>query len=329
MGPARHAIATPTSAPGAIAVISLHAPDMDATLALIGLPALRIGEARLADLLGVDKGLAIRWSADRVDLTPHAGRRLVADLSRALGEAGVPRALALDPGAMYPEASGPLEARMLDALAQAASPRAIDLLLDQPRRWDGVDHDAPDARLADARALAHLLDPPLVVAVGPPNVGKSTLVNALAGRSVAIVADEPGVTRDCVGALLELDGLAVRYLDAPGLAGADPDDDLDAAAQRAAHLSIAAADLLLLCADAANPPPDPASLPVGCGAPVLRVATRTDLGPAPGRHDVRVCAIRGEGLAELARRVRSALVPDAALADPRPWRFWAVPTPRP
>ncbi|MEZ6241769.1 MAG: GTPase [Phycisphaerales bacterium] len=324
-----HTIATPTSAPGAIAVVSLHAHDLDETLAAVGLPALRVGEVRLADLLGVDRGLVARWSQERVDLTPHAGRRLVGNLSRALEAAGVPRAMSLEPEAMYPEATSRVEARMLDALSRAASPRAIDLLLDQPRRWEGVDAEAADSHLADARALSHLIEPPLVVAVGAANVGKSTLVNALAGRSVSIVADEPGVTRDCVGVLLELDGVCVRYLDAPGLSESDPPDELDAAARRVALDSLVGADLVLLCADATAPPPDPRTLPIRDGVPVLRVATRTDLGETPGACDARVCAIRGEGLGELAVAVRATLVPDSALADPRPWRFWAVAPPRP
>ncbi len=326
-GDARHTIATSSAAPGAIAVVSIHAQDMDATLEALGLPALRVGEVRLADLLGVDRGLAARWSQDRVDITPHGGRHLVRRLSDELERVGLRRADAFDPVAMYPEASSVVEARMLDALARAASPRAIDLLLDQPRRWSGVDEDAPDDQLADGAALGRLIHPPLLVAVGAPNVGKSTLVNALAGRSVSIVADEPGVTRDSVGVVLELDGLAVHYLDTPGIA--DAGDNLGRDAQRAARGALAIADLVLVCNDATAPAPDPSSLPLRVGTPVLRIATRADLGEAQGGHDARVCAVRGEGLAELAAAVRAALVPDAALGDPRPWRFWAPPNPRP
>ena len=326
---ATHTIATPTVSPGAIAVVSLHAQDIDAALKALGLPALRVGEVRLCDLLDVDRGLAARWSRTRVDLTPHAGRHLVRRLSEALDAAGAPRVQTLPPEAMYPEASSVLEARMLDALARAHSPRAIDLLLDQPRRWAGVNEAAPDSSLADGAALTRLINPPLVVAAGAPNIGKSTLVNALAGRAVSIVADEPGVTRDCVGVSLELDGLTVRYLDAPGLGGTMPGDALAAEARRLADESLAAADLVILCADATAPPPDPRELPIREGVPLVRVATRTDLGEPAGAFDARVCATRGAGLAELARAVRTALVPDAAIDDPRPWRFWADAPPPP
>ncbi len=320
-----HTIATPTARPGAIGVVSIHAEDMDAAIATLGLEGLGVGEVRLADLLGVDRGLAIRWSAARVDLTPHGGRLLIRRLSEALEAAGVRRRDALPPERMYPEAATPLEARMLDALSRAASPRAIDLLLDQPRRWRGISEEVGSDALADAAALSRLLEPPLVVAAGAPNIGKSTLVNALAGRGVSIVADEPGVTRDCVGVMLELDGLAVRYLDAPGLGVDEPEGELAGAARRAALDCLRAADLVILCADATAPPPEPGSLGLGPSTPILRVATRADLGPAEGEQDARVCATRGEGLGQLARAVRRALVPDAALDDPRPWRFWDRP----
>ena len=222
---------------------------------------------------------------------------------------------ASDPEARYPEARSLLEARMLAALADAASPRAVDLLLDQPRRWAPGD----PAEVADER-LDRLLRAPLVAAVGPPNIGKSTLLNGLAGRSVAIAADEPGTTRDHVGAVLELDGLAVRYLDLPGLDGSASGPDAEA--QRLARAAARSADLVLLCRDAASPEVLDREA-VRSDAAVLHVGLRSDLGAVAG-VDVSVCAPRRVGLTELATAIRAALVPDAALSDPRPWRFWAT-----
>ncbi len=63
----------------------------------------------------------------------------------------------------------------------------------RPKRFKNPASEARD------RVLRRLIDPPLVVAIGPPNIGKSSLLNALAGRSVALVADEAGTTRDHVG----------------------------------------------------------------------------------------------------------------------------------
>ena len=57
-------------------------------------------------------------------------------------------------------------------------------------------------------------------------------------------------------------------------------------------------------------------------APHLVVALRRDLGEAPFQADVSVCAPSGEGLGDLARAIRRAIVPDQALEDPGPWKFW-------
>src|SRR6185295_9068425 len=126
---------------------------------------------------------------------------------------------------------------------------------DQPRRWQG----APPREAGERdRVLRRLIDPPLVVALGPPNVGKSSLVNALAGRSVSIVADEPGTTRDHVGVMLDLGGLVVRYVDTPGLRqGAD---ELEREAVSGAMEVASRADLLLVCGD---PTSLPTELPDG------------------------------------------------------------------
>src|SRR6185295_9623266 len=118
-------------------------------------------------------------------------------------------------------------------------------------------------------------DPPTVVAIGPPNIGKSTLLNALAGRSVAIVADEPGTTRDHVGVRLDLAGLVVNYIDTPGLDPRGAHEAIQREAQDLARDAARAADLVLLCSDPAN------AAPTGVPArDTLRLGLRADLGPS-------------------------------------------------
>ncbi len=219
-----------------------------------------------------------------------------------------------------------MHARLSLALAESRSPLAIDLLLDQPRRWDLAEHD-PSRRLSPeaSRVLRRLIDPPIVVAIGPPNIGKSSTLNALCGRAVSIVADEPGTTRDHVGVSLNLAGLVVRYIDTPGVSAA-PRDALDAQAQRLAIDLARRADLVLLCAD---PTSELVVLapPLDGSIPVLRVCLRSDLDPGPTRasgNDLRVSAKTGDGLAELAVAVRERLVPGSLLADDRAWAFWDV-----
>src|SRR5262249_60109059 len=74
-----------------------------------------------------------------------------------------------------------------------------------------------EALLRDARRGRMVRDGLLVVIVGEPNVGKSSLFNALVGSARAIVTDVPGTTRDLVSELVDLQGLRVTLVDTAGL----------------------------------------------------------------------------------------------------------------
>jgi len=169
-------------------------------------------------------------------------------------------------------------------------------------------------------ALSRLIHPPLIVALGPPNVGKSTLANALAGRAVSITGETPGVTRDHVGVVLDLGGLVVRYVDAPGI-GARSSTDVDAGAQAIGLELASSADLVLLCGDGSSPPPQS---PLEPGR-TRKAALRADLPANSSRRwasDVTVSVREGTGLTDLVRTLREALVSRDVLHDPSPWRFW-------
>ena len=317
--PAAWNIQTPTAAAGAIAIIQLTAPDpaeINDALDRLGIAPVVVGSVALRDLCGIDKGLIARWTPRLVHVMPHGGPAILRALAARLASAGLEHNSADDPGQTYPESRSLLEARMLDALSRAASPLGIDLLLDQPRRWAGFPGDpdaAPQPALADP-ALNRLIDPPLVVSMGAANIGKSSLLNALAGRRVAIVADEPGTTRDHIGVLIDMAGLVVRYVDTPGeLATASP---IQAEAAAISREVTSAADLVLSCGDAGMPP-----LP--SRATALRIALRTDRGLPAWPFDAAVCAPSGQGLSTLVARIRDHLVPPSTLNDRRPWRFWS------
>ncbi len=321
MPDARWSLCTPAGSAGAIAAFQIDG-DIDGALSALGLPPMAPGRAALRDLAGIDSGIVVRWSDRTLHLMPHAGAEVQRALADRLTAAGISPAPSASRPA-YPEARDRIEDLMLATLARAASPLAIDLLLDQPRRWrEGARAGStlprdPEGDLADARSLNRLVNPPLVVALGPSNIGKSTLVNALAGRAVSIVADEPGTTRDHVGVMLDLAGLVVRYADTPGLrAGAGP---VEASAAELALRLATTADLVLLCGDASHAPP--AGVVVRA---TVTVALRADLGRPSWPADAVVSAPRAEGLRELVTIIRDRLVPPAALADTRPWAFWTA-----
>ncbi|NUQ67275.1 MAG: 50S ribosome-binding GTPase [Phycisphaerales bacterium] len=306
---------TPAGTPGAVGVIEITG-DVDAALSRAGIKPVGVGEVRLRDLCTIDTGVVARWSHSACTLMPHGGRGVVRALCEALRARGI-REHALSATAP-PNNSHAIEAAMLETLARAASPAAIDLLLDQPRRhaagWPidpAIDH-----------VLHRLIEPACVVAWGGANIGKSTLINALAGRGVSIVADEPGTTLDHVGVLFNLGGtgggVVARYVDTPGVRTHAGDAEHEGVAMAAEVLR--RADLVLRLGDATTPP---VALPAGVdpGA-TLTIALRTDLGQAAFGFDLGVCAKSGEGLDALRALIRERLVPKAALEADVAWRFW-------
>ncbi len=111
-----------------------------------------------------------------------------------------------------------------------------------------------------------------VVVLGPPNAGKSSLVNALADRDVAIVTDIPGTTRDLLEVRLDLEGYAVNLVDTAGLR--DGGDAIEAEGMRRGRARASAADLILWLDEGdAVPPNDVASL----GVEMLCLRTKADL----------------------------------------------------
>jgi tRNA modification GTPase len=103
------------------------------------------------------------------------------------------------------------------------------------------------ALVASARRGRLIREGLLVAIVGKPNVGKSSLFNALAGASRAIVTDVPGTTRDLVTEVVDLDGLRVTLVDTAGLR--ETDDTVEAEGVARARQALALADLVLRVVD--------------------------------------------------------------------------------
>ena len=109
---------------------------------------------------------------------------------------------------------------------------------------------AMDRELAGSRVAERIRDGFEVALVGPPNVGKSTLLNALAGREVALTSELAGTTRDVIEVRLDLDGLALTLLDTAGLR--DPGERIEALGIERARRRAEAADLRVFLVDTAD-----------------------------------------------------------------------------
>ncbi len=171
--------------------------------------------------------------------------------------------------------------------------------------------DAVGAALADERAGERLRDGFRVAVLGPPNAGKSTLVNRLAGRDASIVTATAGTTRDVVEVHLDLDGYPVVVADTAGLR--DAEEAIEAEGVRRARRTADAADLWLVVLDATDGARWPEELPEAEGT-VLTVVNKADAAPGVWRVDGHnVSAATGEGMdavvEALGARVATALAP--------------------
>lgn len=159
------------------------------------------------------------------------------------------------------------------------------------------------ASLDDGRRGERLREGFTVVLAGPPNAGKSTLLNALARRDVAIVSPSPGTTRDAIEVRLELDGLPVTIVDTAGLRKTT--DLVEGQGVARARGRMEAADLVLwLEASDRGASKNGEAAPECHDVAILKVATKIDLkGSVITGVDVRVSALNGLGMAQLLDRI--------------------------
>jgi tRNA modification GTPase len=179
---------------------------------------------------------------------------------------------------------------------------------------------ALDALLATVPAAILGREGATVVLAGPPNAGKSSLLNALVGESRVIVSDTPGTTRDAVDVLLEHDPWPLRLVDTAGLRGAgDPVEQLGI---EVSARWLARAHVVVACAE------DAGSLAEAVGvigllspAPVVGALTKRDLVTNGDETSSTACpvipvsAATGQGLAELLAAVTKAVVASTGGSD--------------
>lgn len=161
----------------------------------------------------------------------------------------------------------------------------------------------------------HLLTPWRVVLAGSPNVGKSSLINALVGFERALVFDQPGTTRDAVTGSTAIGGWPITLIDTAGIR--ETDDPLESAGVRQARDLLQSADLVLHVEEAARLQESSPHFQEAIEAPVLQVASKVDLlkpdTPAPAGW-IATSTVTGGGVPELLTAIESAL----AIPYPQP-----------
>lgn len=230
-----------------------------------------------------------------------------------------------------------LEAECTAALTRATTLRTAEILLEQQAGLlrgaieNGTEQQL-DALLQWAGFGLHLSRPWRVVLAGRPNVGKSSIINALIGYSRSIVFDQPGTTRDVVTAETALDGWPIQFADTAGIrttltpgpsprrreanGGSDPEahDDLESAGIELTRKILREADCRVLLLDTSRPPhEDDRQLLADCPDALL-VAHKCDLpnvwGDQLPPEALPVSSLTGHGVDELARSVVNRLVPE-------------------
>ncbi len=178
--------------------------------------------------------------------------------------------------------------------------------------------------LATSFAGQVLRDGVRVVIAGKPNVGKSSLLNALVGREKAIVTEFAGTTRDIVEEFVVLDGVPVRLMDTAGLHAAS--DPVERIGVERAQQAIAAADLILVVLDYSQPltDEDRQALELARDRTSLVILNKGDLDsdgcPKPNLVEVEpepllVSAVTGAGLERLRTAIVHQVLGDQSLED--------------
>ena len=317
---------------------------------ILNVNAIRYGFTQLGDQSKDDqskddqsKGESIvvcRTGQQRVEIHCHGGRLASETILHTLVSYGAIEQASGSSNRIPNEDAIISEAR--EDLVKATTLRSTSILLDQmrgalQREFDAIHSKLHEGDLSDAltrlRQLAnranvgrHLIEPWQVVLAGPPNSGKSSLLNLLLGYSRAIVHDQAGTTRDLLSERSSFDGWPIELIDGAGIRAST--DAIEATGVQRTLLRIASADCVLLLVDKTTGWSETHEeiLRQSTGTIVL-VLTKADLGltePIGDWHlpmlprvsdsiaaKVDTSSVTGKGLKELMEAIVMSLVPRA------------------
>lgn len=327
---------------GAVATVAVRGPRALAVVHpyflaasqrhLTEVPAGRIQFGRFRSTSGSQEEIvAVVIGPEEIELHCHGGPAAADAIVQTLVAAG---AVPIPWQQWVADGEDPIQAECRLALAAATTERTCAILLDQYRgalaaelaridellnRADaGQQREAQDRLgrlLTLARTVgAHLTTPWRIVIAGEPNVGKSSLINALLGYERSIVFDQPGTTRDALSALTGIDGWPIELTDTAGLRAAA--DSLEAAGIERTQEQLVSADGVVLVTDVTAE--CRAAVPSGA----ILVGNKADLIDTEKRRTwqerhpggLLTSARVGEGIDELCRQIGRRLVPLAPLA---------------
>lgn len=223
---------------------------------------------------------------------------------------------------MLERTQGVFEREWTEAISKATTERTAEILLRQrelfPRAIRNLQSADAGNRAARIDAILkwaefgrHLTQPWSVVLGGPPNVGKSSLINALVGYARSIVYDQPGTTRDVVTAETAFAGWPMLLADTAGIR--DRAETLEAEGINRAKKRLAQADCRVLLIDVSRPPAE-IDLELRKEFPnAVLVAHKSDL-PRHATQDFQdalpVSSLTGEGVEELWKAIVGRLIPE-------------------
>lgn len=335
---APHSNAALLTAPGpaAIATIRVNAapqslPSLCRLLSVEQLPTRQIFRTALRDAANepIDDILAVVTHHDAhrttIELHLHGNPWLVERALRELQQAGFERTAA-DAAFGTPPADA-LEAAAWAALPQMLTSAGARWLLSQPARLRAELQRMRGLSDADHRAACRTLLHGLTVFdwfarstrvafLGPPNAGKSTLMNRLAGSAVSIVSPVAGTTRDWIEAASEHHGYPLTWVDTAGVR--DASDELERESIRRTESILADVDAVILVVDGAQTTALPTISSTSPGKPLVVAWNKCDLSPrdpalsspalSDAAHPIVPCsATTGAGVDDLVKALLAAL----------------------